>query len=249
MTTQRREALVKLARKHDALIVCDDVYDLLQWQLDGPISSQRPMEMRLPRLSDIDRLLGQAENDPQGFGHAISNGSFSKIAGPGVRTGWVDATPAFALGLSRTGSTMSGGTPSQLCAAMLAESLREGELQNYLDNKIRPALKQRHRLMTEAIQRYLAPLGVETPGNSVNSIYGGYFIWITLPLGQSANMIAERAMKEENIIVGHGNIFAVRGDEQSADFDRNIRLCYSWVPEEAIGDGIKRLGDVIQTTK
>lgn len=41
-------------------------------------------------------------------------------------------------------------------------------------------------------------------------------------------------------------MFAVRGDEQGAKFDKNIRLCFSWEPEEALVDGVKRLGLLIK---
>lgn len=95
MSRERREALVRLARKHDALIVSDDVYDFLHWNS----SSNHPPENRLPRLVDIDRVLG---NDPQDrFGHVISNGSFSKLIGPGCRVGWTEGTEGLVYGLSQ----------------------------------------------------------------------------------------------------------------------------------------------------
>jgi DNA-binding transcriptional MocR family regulator len=248
MSVRRRESLVKLARKYDALVISDDVYDFLQWPLEGATSAERPPEMRLPRLCDIDMSLGQAENDPQGFGYTVSNGSFSKIAGPGVRTGWAESTPAFALGLSKTASSMSGGAPSQLCAAMLADLLRTGELVNFIENKTRPALQRRHRIMMDAVKQYLAPLGVVSRESSISgeSIYGGYFVWLTLTQGPPALLVSDAALKEENIIVGRGSMFVVRGDEESAKFDRNIRLCFSWESEEALVDGVQRLGLLIK---
>lgn len=244
MSIRRRESLVKLARKYDALVICDDVYDFLQWPLEGPTTAQRPPEMRLPRLCDIDMSLGRAESDPQGFGYTVSNGSFSKIAGPGVRTGWAEGTPAFALGLSKTASSMSGGAPSQLCAAMMADLLRSGDLVSFIESKTRPVLQRRHKIMMDAVKEYLAPLGVVARESSVSgeSIYGGYFVWLTLTQGPAAVLVSDAALEEENIIIGRGNMFAVRGDEESAKFDQNIRLCFSWEPEEALVDGVKRLG-------
>ncbi|KAL6824199.1 pyridoxal phosphate-dependent transferase [Trichoderma sp. SZMC 28015] len=248
MSVRRRESLVKLARKYDALVISDDVYDFLQWPIDGTVDPQRPPEMRLPRLCDIDMSLGRAENDPQGFGHTVSNGSFSKIAGPGVRTGWAEGTPAFVLGLSKTGSSMSGGAPSQLCAAMLADLLRTGELENFIETKTRPVLQRRHKIMMDAVKEHLKPLGVVGRESSVSgeSIYGGYFVWLTLTQGPPGVLVSDAAVKEENIIIGRGDMFAVRGDEQGAKFDKNIRLCFSWEPEEALVDGVKRLGLLIK---
>ncbi|KAH0496618.1 hypothetical protein TgHK011_003969 [Trichoderma gracile] len=249
MSLDRRQALVRIARKHDALIISDDVYDFLQWPLSGgPPTPERPPEMRLPRLCDVDMAMGRADNDPHGFGHAVSNGSFSKIAGPGVRTGWAEGTPAFVLGLSKTGSSMSGGAPSGLCAGMMAELLESGELVDFIETKTRPALQRRHRVMMDAVREYLEPLGVLARESSVKGeggVYGGYFVWLTLTRGPTGVMVSDAALKEENIIVGRGDMFAVKGDEEGARFDENIRLCFSWEPEEDLVDGVKRLGELI----
>ena len=95
---------MRLAREYDALVITDDVYDFLQWPTDAntPISSlERAV---LPRLVDLDRELdGGAERaGSDEFGNVASNGSFSKIMGPGVRTGWVEGTNKFAYGVSQT---------------------------------------------------------------------------------------------------------------------------------------------------
>ena len=103
MSLQRREELVKLARQHDALIVTDDVYDQLQWSGDNS-SSQSSLEYACqPRLVDVDRTLngGAERKGADGFGNAISSGSFSKIAGPGCRTGWAEGTPKLAWAVSQ----------------------------------------------------------------------------------------------------------------------------------------------------
>lgn len=100
MSLARREALVRLARKHDALIITDDVYDMLQWNLAPESEPSYPEKAGWPRIVDVDRYLdGGCVDD---HGNAVSNGSFSKIAGPGNRTGWAEATEEFIFGLSQT---------------------------------------------------------------------------------------------------------------------------------------------------
>lgn len=104
---ERREALVRLAREKDALLVTDDCYDFLSWSVEtrgetGRLSNGTS-ETGLtptppPRLVDVDSSL------PGGdlvWGNAVSNGSFSKVVGPGMRCGWAEATPTFIVRLNR----------------------------------------------------------------------------------------------------------------------------------------------------
>ncbi|KAL1898988.1 Valine--pyruvate aminotransferase [Ceratocystis pirilliformis] len=252
----RRKALVKLARAHDALIIADDVYDLLQWHNSAPTTDTtataaitQSSNLYLPRLCDIDLAMGFSPQDPGKFGYAISNGSFSKIAGPGCRTGWVEASPAFSYGLSQTGSTRSGGAASQMSATFLYELLRTRALQEHIQQTTVPSLQRRHNIICAAIREHLYPLGVTMLEQSMPNanVYGGYFVWLTLGGEISAKAIAEQTSVLENLIIGHGDLFEVREDETTAKFSNNIRLCFSWEPEEHLVDGVKRLAKVIKT--
>lgn len=100
MSLARREALVRLARRHDALVITDDVYDMLQWRLAPDNHLSFPEKACWPRVVDVDRYLDGGPVDD--YGNAVSNGSFSKIAGPGNRTGWAEGTEQFVFGLSQT---------------------------------------------------------------------------------------------------------------------------------------------------
>jgi DNA-binding transcriptional MocR family regulator len=75
----RCEALIKLARRLEMLVFCDDVYNLLAHRTE-------PKPSR--RLFALDR-----PGAIQFGGHVISNGSFSKILAPGVRVGWLEVPP------------------------------------------------------------------------------------------------------------------------------------------------------------
>lgn len=246
MTLSARKELVRIARKHDALIITDDVYDFLQWT-NSPDSSSGPLSKAvLPRLVDVDRTLEPTPSSPESFGNAVSNGSFSKIAGPGVRTGWAESTPRFAYGLSQTGSSRSGGAPSQLAATIMAEMLRTGDLQRHIEDVLKPAYKRRCELMMAAIRRDLLPLGVTLGETSFGEqqVFGGYFIWIELPRGVDAEAVAARAKDEEDLIVAPGALFEVSSDSD-IKFASSLRLCFSWEPEEDLTEGVARLARVI----
>lgn len=83
MSLRRRQELVQIAREFDACIITDDVYDMLQWPAGMADSQSVIAHAHLPRIVDIDRSLdgGTERQGADGFGNAVSNGSFSKISG------------------------------------------------------------------------------------------------------------------------------------------------------------------------
>ncbi len=246
MSLSTRESLVRLARKHDALIVTDDVYDFLQFPTSSRTSNESLSNSLLPRLVDLDRTLQPLPSEDS-FGNAMSNGSFSKIAGPGVRTGWSEATPRFTYGLSQCGSSRSGGAPSQLAATMMAELLKSEELQTHIEKTLRPAYKKRYEIMIEAIKKYLVPLGVKVGEVSFEgkAVFGGYFIWLELPQQASAELVATRAKQDENLIVAPGHIFEVSNDA-SVQFPNSLRLCFAWEEESDLEEAVLRLARIVK---
>lgn len=254
MTLDRRKDLVRLAREFDALVVCDDVYDFLQWPADIPSAASRSdlvgrlepyMSTRhLPRVVDVDRELdeGAEREGADGFGNVCSNGSFSKIAGPGLRVGWIEGTEKFAYGVSQTGTTCSGGAPSQLTSTYIHLTLAHNRLQGFIRSTLRPAYAARYRILMDAITIHLLPLGFSLPQTDRN-IVGGYFTWLDLPTGMKAEVLAKRCKEEENVIIAPGKIFEVPGDE-SVKFEGSVRLCWSWEEEGRLEVGVRRVAVV-----
>ncbi|KAH7013034.1 pyridoxal phosphate-dependent transferase [Ilyonectria destructans] len=253
MSLQRRRELVKLAREFDALVVTDDVYDVLRWseKEDARLSD---LESVPPRIVDLDRTL---DGGPQHeWGNAVSNGSFSKIIAPGVRTGWAEATPAFALALSQVGATRSGGCPSHLAATFVYEMIATGSLEKHIVNNLIPTYRSRYYAMFRAIKEHLIPLGFCVSTGKPYEASGGYFTYITVPqdLSVSVEQLAALALEKYDLKFAYGGMMTVEGDEESAErasrgFGNGIRLCWAWHNEEEIVEGIQRLAKLTREVK
>ncbi|KAJ9632971.1 Valine--pyruvate aminotransferase [Knufia peltigerae] len=245
MSLRHRQGLVRLARKYDALIVTDDVYDMLQWPSD-PGAKPSPMDTALlPRIVDIDRELDGGPLDL--FGNAVSNGSFSKIVAPGCRTGWAESSEKLTYGVSQTGSSRSGGAPSHLVASFIYKMLSTGTLQNHIFRELQPAYARRFHTMMTAVRRHLFPLGVTMPQVD-NDVAGGYFIWLILPRPLDSSRVSQLALAYENLVICAGEKCKVEGDEQNEGnrFQTHLRLCYAWEDVDVLEEALIRLQRVIR---
>ncbi|BCR86009.1 aminotransferase-like domain-containing protein [Aspergillus chevalieri] len=242
MSLSRRESLVTIARKYDALIICDDVYDFLQY----PEFNNSLVRSRLPRLVDIDRFLDNGPRDR--FGNVVSNGSFSKLIGAGCRVGWAEGTGDLIYGLSQTGSTRSGGAPSQLMSTFINELFEDKSLQRHIVDTIIPAGARRYALIISAINEHLAPLGVTfLSGFEHNLAIGGYYVWIRLSLPFDAAEVCKVALDYYNLVLGDKSLFTVPSSTTpQKDRQQHIRLCFMWEAEDKLAEGVKRLGSVLR---
>ncbi|KAL9099477.1 MAG: hypothetical protein Q9163_005028 [Psora crenata] len=246
MSLRRRQQLVRIARRYDGLIITDDVYDQLLWPTDHCVPQSAIQQAILPRVVDVDRGLdgGADREGADGFGNAVSNASFSKIVGPGARTGWAEGAAKFAWGLSQCGSSKSGGAPSHLVATFMASMLESGDLQRHVFGTLQPAYARRYRSMMAGIEQHLIPLGVTLPGGR-RDVVGGYFIWLLLPHPLHAEDVVRAAKEDEDLDVAAGAISAVWGDERAVDLDRNVRLSFAWEEEDQLAEGVLRLSRVV----
>jgi DNA-binding transcriptional MocR family regulator len=120
-------------------------------------------------------------------------------------------------------------------------------LQRHLLNELRPAYFRRFHKMLQAIQQDLLPLDVTMPQTDRN-VAGGYFIWLTLPNGLSAEALAKRTLSEESLVIAPGPLFKVQGEDSSRGmrFESDLRLCFSYLEEDLLVEGVHRLAKVLR---
>ncbi|KAI1800426.1 PLP-dependent transferase [Daldinia bambusicola] len=265
MSLQHRIALVELARRYDMLLIADDVYDFLAWPDDDDIPHEG---LELPqRLVDIDRQMPGLNE----WGNAVSNGSFSKLAAPGLRVGWCEAMPNFISGLSTVGATISGGCQAQYTSFLVDDMLVSGILEHHIQNTLIPIYRRRYKALVQAIKTYLYPLGIristgkpyevfaiDGKGNRVPTILaGGFFLYIDFPSGDefpSATEIIRIGREEYGLTIAPGEIFAVKGDPNGLErarstFNLGTRLCWAWNEEEVLVEAMERFAKAIQQAK
>lgn len=221
-----RERLVAVARKHDMLLLSDDVYDHLHYD-------RNPFWRKLNHV-DEDSL-------PSGwrFGNTISNCSFSKIIAPGLRVGWQETVSLhLALQLATTGANKSGGTPGQLQTAVVEELVSRGLLDDIIAS-YRKTYKARAHAMHRALKVHLPPRNT-----SIFSAHGGYFFWVDIEGVDLAATFAELEEKH-GVVIPDGGHFEVH-DEALGWSKRGARLSVSYLGEEDIEDGIRLWGEVLR---
>jgi 2-aminoadipate transaminase len=169
LSPARRERLLELAERYDALILEDDPYGLLHYDAPPPAS-----------LYALDG----------GRGRVIAVRSFSKILAPGLRAGWVMGAPAVirAFVAARQGMDTCANVLGQ---RMIAAFLRTGALAAHLAS-LRTAYRARRDAMLAALDDQFG----ETAGVRWTRPGGGAFLWLTLPPGMSGDALAAAALAE-----------------------------------------------------
>ena len=101
--------------------------------------------------------------------------------------------------------------------------------------------------MLSAVKRELVPLGVRVQEDKVGgrNLFGGYFLWLELPRQADAEVVSIACQERENLIVASGKMFEVEGDE-NIKFPNSLRLCFAWVEEEDLDDGVQKLARVVR---
>jgi 2-aminoadipate transaminase len=163
---------------------------------------------------------------------AILLGSFSKIVAPGMRLGWICAKPEIMekLIVAKQAADLHTNYFSQ---RVVHQYLADNDIDLHI-GRIREMYKAQRDCMAGMIGRYF-PNEVKCTKPE-----GGMFMWVTLPEGMSSLELFETASKE-NVAFVPGDPFYV--DESNVN---TLRLNYTNSDEEAIEEGIKRLGRSIK---
>jgi (S)-3,5-dihydroxyphenylglycine transaminase len=226
MPVGTRQDLLELAGRYDILIVEDSPYRMI---------SPPP---HLPTLKSLDRQC-----------RVVHLGSFSKTAFPGARLGYVVADQPVTGITGRTGmladelakiKSMVTVNTSALSQAVIAGMLvgcggRVSELNAdataYYATAMRATLQQLDRCFPDERR---AALGVRW-----NEPAGGFFLTMRVPF-VADNAALERSAEDFGVIWTPMSYFYPHGGG-----DDSIRLSVSYLTEDEIVDGIRRLADFV----
>lgn len=184
LAAERRQALVDLARRNGLLILEDDAYRELWYELPPP-----PALYSLAPAGPVIRL-----------------GSFAKILAPGLRLGWLTAAPSIVQQCVKSGVLDSGGGVNHFTAHVVAALFELDMLDRHI-GELRSAYRRRRDALLVALARHLPPECTWLVP------YGGFFVWVSLPPGLNSNELLARAASA-GVAFLSGTPFLPDGGEQ-----------------------------------
>lgn len=207
---ERRRGIVELAQRFGVVLVENDIYSELRYHGKA-----------LPALKALDET-----------GNTILLGSYSKVAFPGLRVGWVIAPRAVVARLAEA-KQISDLHSDQLSQGVLLRFAESGELARHLE-RTRVAGAERLEAVLRACGRYLPA------GATYTRPEGGMNLWIELPAPLTAENLLRRA-EERGVNFLPGRYFSVRGAHA-----RGLRISFGGLAPEEIRRGIEIIGEAAQ---
>lgn len=187
---------------------------------------------------EVYHLLGYGEAPPAPLAafveqaNVLSIGSFSKILAPGLRLGWIQAAPATVQRFVLCGLVDSGGGLNHFTSNIVRVVLEQGWQDVYLA-ELQRIYRRRIDVMQAALTEHLGDrLRLRTP-------QGGYFFWLELLTGADTVDLLPRAHA-----AGVGFVPGARFSSQDG-LRHHFRLSFAHFDEDAIQQGIERLGQVL----
>jgi 2-aminoadipate transaminase len=188
---------------------------------DNPYGLLRYEGTPLPTLRSLD-----------GGEFVIYASTFSKILSPGMRLGWA-AAPAPVLQRMNVGKAGADLCSSSLSQYFVAAYFEAVAWEDYVRSLVE-IYRRRRDVMLDALAEHFPREATWTHPQ------GGLFIWATLPDYIDTTDLLARALAERVAFVpGRAAFVDGRGGS-------SMRLNFSGVAEEAIREGVRRLGEVIR---
>ena len=209
MPHDQREKLVQLCSAKNCILIEDSIEE--EFKYSG--------KAYLP-VKSIDKK-----------GQIIYLGAYTKVLAPGLRIGWIVATPECIKKLTVVKSIfeISSGTLNQM---FLYQFLAKGAFSLHLQKSIR-AFNKRMKVAVASIRQYI-------PAEKIEWIEpnGGYMIWIKLLTKPLKNI--ENHFYAYGVLIHNGQYFFVQEPHHNY-----IRICIAQTNENEIREGIRRIGAAI----
>jgi 2-aminoadipate transaminase len=159
-------------------------------------------------------------------------GTLSKIFCPGIRVGWISAPPdALArLTLFKEAADLCSSNLNMLIAETW---LSGGDRWRSTLGRLVDVYRSRRDACLEALAAHFPP------GTSWTRPAGGFYVWVTVPGADTRALLPEAVRRKVAYVPGT----AFYPDGSGAD---RLRLAFCYPPEDAIREGVRRLGDLLR---
>ncbi|HDQ73254.1 MAG TPA: PLP-dependent aminotransferase family protein [Chloroflexi bacterium] len=217
MSMAQRGALVRLVQRErrtnhpDLLVLEDDAYHEL-WYDEPPPSSL----YELAPAGPIVRLA-----------------SFSKVLAPGLRLGWLSASPEIVQRCIGCGMLDSGGGINHFTAYVAAAFIELGFLDRHVAT-LRAEYRERRDVLLAALAEHL-PSACHW-----ERLGGGFFAWVRLPPGVDGAAFLPTAEAAGVSYVPGACFYAGEGG------DDRCRLAFTLVSHDDLAAGARRLGQALR---
>ena len=211
MPLSARHSLLRLAAAAAVPVIENDIYGDLRYEGE-PVAP----------LKQLDET-----------GTVIQVKSYSKVAFPGLRVGWVTGHRAVISRLTEAKQWTDLHT-DHLSQAVLLRFSESGRLETHL-RRVQSAGAERLRAAVAGCERRMPE------GTRFTRPQGGMSLWVRLPEPLDAAALLPRA-ERENVTYLPGRYFAVSRTEPGA-----FRLSFAGLPPQKISAGLAILGEVFGT--
>ncbi len=205
-----RKALLQITQAAGVIVIENDIYGALTYEGD-PIA---PLK-RLDQTSDTILLR-----------------SFSKLAFPGLRVGWVIG-PRLLLGKLTEAKQWSDLHTDQLSQAVLLRFAESGRLAEHRERMIAAGRERLHAVLAACEIHFPREVSFTRPR-------GGMSLWVRLPAPLDASELLPRA-EREGVTYLPGKYFVVSRPEPNS-----LRISFAGMAPDQIRSGIAVLGRIFQ---
>ena len=216
--------LVKVLRKHNVLALCDDVYNCLPF-----VDSKPPFTTPGPqRLFSFDK-----KSDPDYKGNVVSNGSFSKLLGPGLRVGWLELPGRVKNFVVNSAFSDSGGSFNHYMSCIIATALKLDLVEPHLI-EAREVYHAQMVALCDAIDQHLPSVSYQRPK-------GGYFVWLKFPPAINCIELQKICKEKYRLDFNPGTACSCTGS-----FTNCVRLAFAFYDQAVLIEGVKTIARALE---
>lgn len=236
-TESRRRAIYAICQRYDIIIIEDDPYHYLQFNLGERINlPDQPVQPGQPGLYD---LVSHSFLSMDVDGRVVRLDSFAKFLAPGFRLGWATGPRSIIdkMAMKIHSATLGGNMMCQSIVSNILTHWGDAGLDAYV-SRMQGLYANKAAAAISALEAHMKDFATwRTP-------VGGMFVWIRLLHHKDAREFFQR-LKSTGVIVmpGHVSLAEKTDADGNTKFCPHIRISFSYISAEAIADGIRRIAD------